>query len=331
MKFPRLAPFARILLLSLGAAGFVLAAVSLALDVVLLGAARHEVAAVPAPASAPTGITRWSELEPENPAAFAAHLRALGCPEEKIARLCENSAGEAQASLPAVSEPVRAEKVAAASAEENSVRAGAPLPATIAAPAMTTSAPQSGVATPSFGAVFATAESTPAQNSEASSDTTYSGSNVRARVRDTAASPYARTTAAAGGDTFAGAANTGTASSDSVIVAPAGNDVKIPLAYQPADPNLSLNETQRAQWTRLQDQFANQVTAAATPSAALQDGQSAATSTATPASATPDAKAWKTAQISNDEMFRILYGEDAWLRQQVQANLHKSDTGATTP
>jgi hypothetical protein len=114
-----------------------------------------------------------------------------------------------------------------------------------------------------------------------------------------------------------------------VIVAPTGNDVKIPLAYQPADPSLTLDETQKAQWSRLQDQFANQVTEGAAPSATPQEGQSPGISTQ--ASLTPDAKTWTTAQISNDEMFRILYGEDAWLHQQVQANLHKSDTGATTP
>jgi hypothetical protein len=327
MTFPRLASSLRLLLLSLGAAGFVLAAVSLSLDVVLFAKSRASAEASPAPAAV-SGILHWNDLEPENSTAFAVHLRALGCPEATIARLCGGSAEDGQASASVISEPARTEGMEV-SAEEDSLPTAAPVAVASTVPAMTAPAAQLAAAALSSGASPTTAGTSVAQNSGASSGTTYSGSNARAHARNMASGAYARTAAAAGGGASAGAANAGTASSDPVIVAPAGSDVKIPLAYQPADPSLSLNETQRAQWTRLQDQFANQVTADSTPSATPQDGQSAAS--ATPASVTPDAKTWKTAQVSNDEMFRILYGEDAWLRQQVQANLHKSDTGATTP
>jgi hypothetical protein len=315
-----------LLLLSLGAAGFVLAVAALALDVVLLAKAGRS--AEPSPvASAASGVLHWNDLEPENPTAFAAHLRALGCPEPTIARLLANPAETT--SVSAVAEPARAEGVPVASPGEDSLEAQTPVAVTSAAPVTIASAiPSPGTAS-SPETALATAGISTGQSSGSSSGATRSGSSARAQTRRAGSSGYARTAGTAGGGSFAGAANTGAAAGDPVIVAPAGSDVKIPLAYQPADPSLTLNETQRAQWTRLQDQFANQVTASATPSLTPQDGQAAPS--ASPPSVAPDAKTWKTAQVSNDEMFRILYGEDAWLRQQVQANLHKSDTGAATP
>jgi hypothetical protein len=326
MTFPRLASSLRLLLLSLGAAGFVLAVAALALDVVLL--AKPGRSAEPSPvAAAASGVLHWNDLEPENPTAFAAHLRALGCPEATIARLCESSPEDTQASVSAASEPARAEGMAAAPAEEDSLVTAAPVAATTSVPAPTAPAVQSIGAIPASGTTVANTGTTTSQSSGISSGTMHSGANARAHTRNVGMSAQPGAVAATGGGTVASAASAG--SSDPVIVAPAGNDVKIPLVYQPADPNLTFNETQRSQWTRLQDQFANQVTASATPSATPQDGQPAASTSE--ASSTPDAKTWKTAQVSNDEMFRILYGEDAWLRQQVQANLHKSDAGATTP
>ncbi len=89
----------------------------------------------------------------------------------------------------------------------------------------------------------------------------------------------------------ASAGSSSATAGDPVIMAPAGNDIKTPLVYEDPSPALTLNDAQKAQWKTLQDQFATTV----------------APDASAPVSA-PDAKTWKSAQISSDQIFRALYG-----------------------
>lgn len=309
MKLPRLAPIARILLLSLGAAGFVLAAVSLALDVVILG--QRPVETVVAAAPAPAGITRWSDLEPENPAAFAAHLRALGCPEATVNALLAAVPSTAPREKPVADSGA---SVATEASMETSVSSFAGVPAgekTESGSVAENRESANSASLPTFSSPVRSAGDfypaslggLPARSANASYPRTSKSGNPVAAV--TARGSASGTVSSVSPEGSAAPGN------DAVIMAPAGEDVKIPAVYESPSPQLALNDLQKQEWVQVQDRFANSVAPEAD------------------SMASPDPASWKPAQASSDEIFRAKFGDQAFIYQQMQANRHSDDSAAS--
>ena len=89
---------------------------------------------------------------------------------------------------------------------------------------------------------------------------------------------------------------------EQVIVAP-DDQVSIPAAFQPAGPNVKLSDQEKVQQDRLQQEFVDTIR--------QPDG-----------STPPSPKEWQTAQEKSDERFRMLFGYQAFLQRQIQANLN---------
>jgi hypothetical protein len=308
MKLSRLAPAVRILLLSFGAAGFVLAAVSLALDVVILGQRHAETPAVSA--SAPAGITRWSDLEPENPTAFAAHLRALGCPEAAVKALLAIPASTlrqsavANSNVSVATEASRETKVSSSSGVSVGEREDPGFVAENRDSLNSASTRASSNLVRRAGDLYpASLGGLPARSANASYPRTPKSGNPVSAV--TARSPVSGTASS-----LSPAESTPTGN-DAVIVAPAGEDVKIPAVYESPSPQLALNDLQKQEWVQLQDRFANAVAPEAD------------------SVASPDPASWRPAQASSDEIFRAKFGDQAFIYQQMQANRHSDDSAAS--
>jgi hypothetical protein len=322
MNFPRLTSSARLFLRALGVAGFVLAAVSLALDVVILGQRRADVAAV-APASQAAspaaGITRWSDLEPENPTAFAAHLRALGCPEGTVARLVTSRAdgvtSEARAKISSKVEPalngempILAAPLANASA---SIMPGATVSAAPGATVFqgTSAGPQEapvvgGSVVDSGRSENASLHGRGAGTASRAALSGVSGARSRAGATGDGASTAGFSGTSASGESASRAASGDATAPTTDIMAPEGV-VQIPAAFSdpgPSERPLSAHEQQQV--ADIQEQFAEAVdTAAKNPSS-------------------PDyKKVWQDAQWLADQRFKALFGYQAYLQRQMAANL----------
>lgn len=324
----------------LSVAGFALAVVSLGLNVFVLARADRSpgrpssssaLAAVP-----PAGITRWSQLAPDDPEAFARNLRALGCPEPTISALAgtapaapaPQSAGDAGqqagSAAPPQSNPsptAVAQQIFVPSTPTRQFQMLAPAGSaaaggTVAPPIA--SAPQT-IARPPVA--FAPALVSPSPQRTGS--TGPAGPSVDAPAPAAAAAPagtaLAATTlspapqpqSAAAAPPAAQAPAAGGGASDSPITAPAGNS-QIPVAFEDLNPALKFNAQQQAQLKKIQDQFVQDIGGPG------QDPSSSAY-----------LKSWQTAQWLSDQRFRAEFGYQAFLYQQMQQNMHSIASTAT--
>jgi hypothetical protein len=280
----------------LGAAGFVLGCISIAANVALV---RYLARPVPATQS---GITRWSQLEPDRPQAFAANLRAMGAPDEVIEALQQKEnptqplatdvaiapAGVVIAPTPAAGIEFTSSSVAVPPSRLVINESAAPVisyegetissaDAAINRPVHEVRGMQASAARPGLGARAAGASSAaPAEMA------------VRA----------GRLRSSAGPNTDATPAENESAA-EQIITAPNGT-VAIPVAF---GSDADLSDDQKSRQDALQKQFVEDIGGGAQVSAEPID----------PAR-------WQKAQAKNDELFRTLFGNEAYLARQAEAN-----------
>ncbi len=298
---------------ALALAAFLLSAISIWLNAVSLTAIGRSQPAAPS--------MRWSEIEARDDATFAANLHAIGCPEKTVAVLLnarsrsaargdEVPAGESRADVSSDAAP-RRPGMAAWQAAPFATPAAAPPGASIAAPS---AVPQSSSAStavveqtrteavPATGELprVASGENSSASPVPRSRQAPMSGGAV-ARRSGTPSSSITQAT------TSEESLNNGSAASEKVIVAPDA-DVAIPAAFQSPGSDVQLTEQQKAQQDALQQEFAD----------AVQKNQD-------PSKPVP-ASEWQTAQMENDQRFKLLFGYQAFLQREQRGNLHLNNS-----
>ncbi|MDD5200586.1 MAG: hypothetical protein PHC88_12395 [Terrimicrobiaceae bacterium] len=97
---------------------------------------------------------------------------------------------------------------------------------------------------------------------------------------------------------------------EQVITAPSA-DAAIPVAFQESAASGKLSDAQKAQVDTLQQQFVNDI-GGANRNPSNSDFPSA----------------WQMAQEKNDQRYKILFGNEAFLVQQAQANRHLDGAAA---
>jgi hypothetical protein len=281
-------------------AGFLLGGVSIFLNTASLAAISHLRTATPS-IIAPEPL-RWNQIESADREAYVANLREIGCPEPTIAAIVdapESNSNPDAAPVANIRSVVATVNRSQPPESLNGVNATISAPQIIANAGAAASAPTSS----------AQAEDGPSSIGETSTNAPSRRSVSAFSPPAAQGSPGGRSASSAGSgpqtglDDQAGvASNDGSTAAEQVIVAPNDN-VLIPAAFQPAGPNVQLNDQEKAQQEALQRDFAN----------AVQKDPS------TPVSP----EAWQMAQEKSDEQFRMLFGYQAFLRRQIQANLHQ--------